>query len=273
MMTADSAHPVLVRNNVSVKGEGSRTLVFGHGFGCDQTMWRFLTPYFDEDTRLVLYDYTGCGGSDVSQFDGERYADLNGYALDLIELCDALKLESVCFVGHSVSATIGLLAAIKRPDLFSSLVFVCPSPCFLNIPPEYEGGFDRADLEELINLMDKNHVGWANYLAPVVMGETNGEGMVTELTQSFCSTDPTFLKPFALATFFSDHRADFERCRVPSLILQSSTDALASQQVGESIHANTPHSQLAVIDAIGHCLHMTHPEQVADEIRRFQSKL
>ena len=263
-------HPVVLRNNINVYGEGEKTYLLAHGFGCDQTMWRFLTPQIEENTRLVLFDYTGSGGSDVTQYDPKRYETLHGYALDIIEICDALELKDVCFVGHSVSATIGILAAIQRPDLFSGLVLVCPSPCFLNIPPNYEGGFEREDLEELINLMDKNHVGWANYLAPVVMGETNGDTMVTELSASFCSTDPTYLKPFAMATFFSDHRADLSACTVSCLILQSAHDALASQKIGDYVHANLPNSKLALIEATGHCLHMTHPADVAREILKFK---
>lgn len=268
-MNISIAHSVLERNNVNVSGEGSRTFLLAHGFGCDQTMWRFLEPHIKNDARLVLFDYTGCGRSDVTQFDSTRYSDLHGYAEDVIEICDALDLKEVCFVGHSVSAIIGMLASIKRPELFSSLVLVCPSPCFLNFPPHYEGGFERADLEELINLMDKNHVGWANYLAPVVMGATNGEAMVTELTDSFCSTDPTYLKPFALATFFSDHREDLRKCPIPSLILQSANDALASQQIGEYVHKNIPNSRLVLLEANGHCLHMTHPVEVSHEIYNF----
>lgn len=268
-MNVSAGHPILERNNVRVQGEGSRTFLLAHGFGCDQTMWRFLIPHIAEESQLVLFDYTGCGRSDVTQFDSIRYSDLNGYAQDVIEICEALQLNGVCFVGHSVSATIGMLAAIKRPDLFSSLVLVCPSPCFLNIPPDYEGGFERADLEELINLMDKNHVGWANYLAPVVMGETNGETMVTELSDSFCSTDPTYLKPFAVATFFSDHRDDLTKCTTRCLIIQSAADALASQRIGEYVHQNLPNSELALIDANGHCLHMTHPMEVAENIFEF----
>jgi len=257
-MSKTLEHPAVMRNNINVYGEGEKTYLLAHGFGCDQTMWRFLTPQIEDNARLVLFDYTGSGGSDVTQYDPDRYATLHGYALDIIEICDTLGLKDVCFVGHSVSATIGILAAILRPDLFSGLVFVCPSPCFLNIPPNYEGGFEREDLEELINLMDKNHVGWANYLAPVVMGETNGDSMVSELSDSFCSTDPTYLKPFAMATFFSDHRADLSACTVPCLILQSAHDALASTKIGDYVHANLPNSKLALIEATGQCLHMTH---------------
>lgn len=268
-MSKSEDHPVLLRNNVNVIGEGERTFVLAHGFGCDQRMWRFLQPHIGSDARLVLFDYTGSGGSDVTQYEQNRYTSLEGYALDIIEICDALELSDLTFIGHSVSATIGILAANQRPELFSSLILVCPSPCFLNIPPDYTGGFEKADLEELINLMDKNHVGWADYLAPVVMGETNGDAMVTELTDSFCSTDPTYLKPFALATFFSDYRDAFAACSLSSLILQSSEDALASPQVGEYVNAVMRNSELSLIEAQGHCLHMTHPDQVAAVIKRF----
>lgn len=267
-----NASAVLSRNNVNITGDGETPVMLAHGFGCDQTMWRFLSPSLSDSHKLVQFDYTGCGKSDVSYYNRERYSDLHGYAEDLIEICEALNLESVNFVGHSVSSIIGLLAANKRPELFASIVMVCPSPCFLNIPPDYQGGFDREDLEELINLMDKNYVGWANYLAPLVMGATNGDEMVRELADSFCSTDPTYLKPFAKATFFSDHRADLKQCRIPCLILQSANDSLADVSIGEYMASLMPSAEIQVIDANGHCLHMTDPSAVAQNFHSFISQ-
>ena len=262
-------HPILKRNNVKVVGSGKNVAMLAHGFGCDQTMWRFLQPYLDNDFQIILFDYTGCGQSDASFFDREKYQTLSGYACDVIEICDALKVDSVVYFGHSVSSIIGTLAAVKRPDLFAELVMVCPSPCFLNFPPEYHGGFDKADLEELINLMDKNHVGWANYLAPLVIGENHPEEMTVVLADSFCSTDPMYLKPFAKATFFSDHRADLASCFVPSLVLQSANDSLADQSIGEFMVKQLPNGVLKVIEANGHCLHMTNPESVYNAFKYF----
>lgn len=220
---------------------------------------------------LVLFDYVGSGQSELSSFSVERYSSLDGYALDIIEILDALEHEKVAFVGHSVSSMIGLIAAIKRPELMSELVMVCPSPCFLNDPPQYEGGFDRADLEELLKLMDKNYIGWAEYLAPIVMGANTSAELIGELSGSFCSTDPLVAKTFANATFLSDHRDLLPQHPIRSLIVQSESDQLASQKVGRYIHDKMPHSDLAVIASEGHCLHMTDPEMTSTVIMDFLS--
>ncbi len=272
-MNSDNAARIVKRNNVKVVGDGSRVAMMAHGFGCDQTMWRFLMPLLEQEFRLVLFDYTGCGQSDPNCYDRDKYHTLHGYAQDLIDVCDALSLESVVLFGHSVSSTIGIIAASQRPEMFAEMVLICPSPCFLNYPPDYHGGFEKADLEELLNLMDKNHVGWANYLAPLVIGENNPEEMTVMLADSFCSTDPMFLKPFAKATFFSDHRADLAACGVPCLILQSGHDSLANQGIGEYMAEHLPVASLNVIDASGHCLHMTHPQQVMAAFRQFSRVL
>ena len=259
---------ILRRNNVSVIGTGPRTLVLAHGFGCDQTMWRLLTPYLQDEFRIVLFDYVGSGKSDPKAFRGKKYSELSGYAEDIIDVCEALELRDAILVGHSVSAMTGLIAAIKTPDLISKLVMVCPSPSFLNDPPHYNGGFERADLEGLIDLMDQNYIGWANNLAPLVTG-TNGDAMADELVESFCSTDPIFAKTFARATFFSDCRHLLDKAKQPTLILQSTHDALASVSVGEFVHAKMTASQLEIVEANGHCLHMTHPTQIAPSVIRF----
>jgi sigma-B regulation protein RsbQ len=260
---------IAARNNVSVIGSGARTILMAHGFGCDQNMWRFLTSSFLDDHRIVLFDYVGSGKSEASAFSVDRYSSLDGYALDVIEVCEALNLRNVLFVGHSVSAMIGLIAAIKEPALFSKLVMVCPSPSFLNDPPGYMGGFERADLEELLALMDKNYIGWANYLAPVVMGAANDGDLVAELSGSFCSTDPLLAKTFARATFFADCRHLLPQTVHPTLILQSEVDSLAPLAVGTYMQAKMPNSQLAVVRAEGHCLHMTHATEIAGLIRNF----
>lgn len=269
----ESSEYIIKRNNVRIIGRGSRPLVLAHGFGCDQNMWRFLTPLLESDYRIILFDYTGSGKSDVSNYDKERYSKLQGYAEDVVEICDALGVSEVVFVGHSVSSIIGTLAANERPDLFAQLVHVCPSPSFMNFEPDYRGGFEREDLEELLNLMDKNYIGWANYLAPLVMGADTDSEFTKELSDSFCSTDPTYLRPFAQATFLSDHRSDLGNTKHPVLILQSANDTLASVEVGQYMTIKIPASKIDVIDAAGHCLHMTNPNAVYDSISRFLAEL
>jgi sigma-B regulation protein RsbQ len=265
-------HNVLIRNNVTVLGEGSITLLLANGFGCDQNMWRFLLPYIKGDYKVVLFDYVGSVKSDASQFQHHKYNTLDGYAEDILDVCNELSLNNVILIGHSVSSIIGLLAAIKKPEYFYKLIMVCPTPCFLNFPPEYFGGFDEADLHELLSLMDKNYIGWAEYLAPLVMGVNNSETLTDELSSSFCSTDPVIAKSFAKATFFSDHRENLNQVMHPTLIFQSENDALAAKSVGEYMHNKMQNSTLEIIGAEGHCLHMTHPEKIAPLIIKYANE-
>jgi sigma-B regulation protein RsbQ len=261
---------VLSRNNVTVLGRGARTLLFAHGFGCSQNMWARVASAFEDSHRIVLFDYVGSGQSDLKAFDPVRYSQLDGYARDVLEVCDALALGgNTVFVGHSVSCSVGMLASIARPGQFDRLVMVGPSPSFLNDPPDYHGGFEREDLEGLLALMDQNYIGWANYLAPVVAGQS-GQGAITgELTDSFCSTDPTAARVFARATFFADNRADLPAVTVPSLILQHREDSLAPLAVGEYLHRHLKNSELQVLDVAGHCAHMSHPELVVRAMRAY----
>jgi len=260
---------VLVRNNVREIGSGDQVLMLAHGFGCDQNMWRFLLPQLPDDYRIVLFDYVGSGNSKLSAFTQLRYSSLEGYAQDVVEICEALDLHDVIFVGHSVSGMIGLLAARVAPERFARQVLVCPSPCFLNLPPDYFGGFERQDLEDLLDLMDKNYIGWATYMAPMVIGANNPEALQGELSGSFCTTDPLVAKTFARATFFSDCRHILADAMHPALIVQSRMDALAPVEVGQYMRARMPDSHLHIIDAEGHCLHMTHPEQTAEALLAF----
>lgn len=261
------------RNNIKIIGKGERTLLMAHGFGCDQNMWRFITPALTRNYRVVLFDYVGSGNSDLSAYNRQRYSHLEGYARDIIEICDALQLERVTLVGHSVSSIIGLIAAIDAPEFFERMVMICPSPCFLNHPPDYRGGFERDDLQELIDLMDKNYIGWANYLTPILLGANSSEALVGELSGRFCSTDPLIAKTFAQATFFSDYRHLLAQAKHPSLILQSQTDSLAPVEVGEYMNARMPESTLQVVPAEGHCLHMTHPDDVINSIEGYLDTL
>jgi sigma-B regulation protein RsbQ len=258
------------RNHVKQLGDRGPVLLYAHGFGCNQDMWRYITPAFSTTHRQVLFDYVGSGKSDLSAFDSRRYASLAGYAQDVVEVCDALGLaEGVTFVGHSVSCSIGLLASIARPALFQQLVLVGPSPCFLNHPPAYMGGFEPEDLEGLLALMEQNYLGWAQYLAPVVAGAAGAGEVAASLTESFCSTDPLTARVFARATFFADNRADLPKVTRPSLILQSRSDNLAPLGVGDYLHAHLQGSWLQVLDVAGHCAHMSHPGLVIEAMQAF----
>ncbi len=261
---------VLARNNVHVLEHDGPVLLYAHGFGCSQAMWNRVTPAFAHTHRQVLFDYVGSGQSDLAAFDTKRYATLDGYAQDIIEVCDALGLTcGVTLVGHSVSWSIGLLASIARPDLFDRLVLLGPTPCFLNHPPDYLGGFEREDLEGLLALMDQNYIGWADYLGPVVAGAAGAGAVAGELSGSFCSTDPVAAKAFARATFFADNRADLPRVSRPSLILQHRNDSLVPLAVGEYLQAHLRGSQLQVLETSGHCAHLTNPDMVIAALRGF----
>jgi sigma-B regulation protein RsbQ len=260
---------VLVRNNVSVHGEpGGPPMMFAHGFGCDQGMWRFVWPAFAGEHRIVLFDHVGSGGSDWSAYDRERYSTLDGYAADVLEICEALDLTDVIFVGHSVSAMIGALAAAERPDRFASLVLVGPSPRYLD-DDGYVGGFSREDVEGLLESLDSNYLGWSSAMAPVIMGNPDRPELGRELTNSFCRADPEIAAHFARTTFLADNRADLERVRTPALVLQCSEDAIAPRSVGEYVHARLPDSRLVFLAATGHCPNLSAPEETVAAIRAF----
>lgn len=260
-----------VLNNVKISGSGDQVLMFAHGFGCNQSVWRFLTEKLRNDYTVVTFDYVGFGQSDVSAFDVARYATLDGYASDIGKILREFDLKDVTLIGHSVSAMIAMQTAIKLPDRIARLVMVCPSPYYMNELPEYEGGFERHDLEELIDMMDKNYIGWANYLAPLVVGSRFSSNLVDELSESFCSTDPRVAKTFAKAAFFSDCRDMLPNCHTPTLVLQSRVDSLAPVKVGQYLSERLPQSVLRILDTHGHCIHMTHPELTEAGIRAFLS--
>ena len=267
-MTAD----IVRRHHISQTGASGPHLVFAHGFGCDQQMWRFVAPAFEATHRVVLFDHIGCGKSDSTVYDAHRHARLEGYAQDVVDMLDALDLRDVVFVGHSVSAMIGALAAIARPERFAQLLMIGPSPRYLNDHETgYHGGFERADIDGLIDLMDSNLLGWADFLVPAVMGSQSTQELTDELKSSFCAADPAINRRFAMATFLGDNRADLPRLTVPSVILQCAHDAIAPPQVGDYIHLHLPGSRLQVLDVVGHCPHMTHPQIVIDALRAAMS--
>lgn len=261
---------ILLRNHVNVYGSGPDVLLYAHGFGCNQTMWNAVTPAFATTHKQVLFDYVGSGQSDLAAFDTTRYGSLDGYASDVLDVCDALGLQKgVTFIGHSVSCSIGILASIRRPELFKQLVLLGPNPCFVNHAPDYLGGFERTDLQELLDLMDKNYIGWAQYLAPVVAGPDGGVTVSGKLSESFCSTDPVVARIFAQATFFADNREDLLSVTRPCLILQHRQDSLAPLAVGNYLHQRLRGSTLKILEAAGHCAHMSHPDLVIRAIREF----
>ena len=263
------AASVISRNNVKVTGAGTQPMLFAHGFGCDQNMWRFVAPAFADDYRIVLFDYVGAGRSDLAAYDPERYASLDGYAQDVLDICHELDLRDVVLVGHSVSAIIGILAANREPERFAHLILIGPSPRYVNEHPGYVGGFERADIEGLLETMDRNYIGWANDLAPAIMKNPDRPELGEELAESFCSTDPVVARRFAEATFYSDNRSDLARVRVPSLVLQCSDDIIAPVSVGEYVHRHTPGSTLRIMHAKGHCPHMSAPEETIALMREY----
>jgi sigma-B regulation protein RsbQ len=254
---------------VTVAGRaGGPTLVFAHGFGCDQSMWRLVTPAFEPDHHVVLFDHVGAGGSDLSAWSPTRYASLEGYARDVLEICEELDLRDAVFVGHSVSAMIGVLAAAREPDRFAGLVLVGPSPRYVDDAP-YRGGFQAEDIEELLESLDSNYLGWSAAMAPAIIGNPERPELGAELTNSFCRTDPSIARHFARVTFTSDNRDDLARVGVPCLILQSRQDVIAPLEVGEFVHARIPESTLVVLDATGHCPNLSAPDQVVAAIREW----
>jgi sigma-B regulation protein RsbQ len=258
---------ILTRNNVQVSGSGTQPMLFAHGFGCDQHMWRFVTPRFEDRYRVVLFDHVGAGGSDLTAYEPEKYATLEGYARDVGEICRSMDLRDVVYVGHSVSAMIGVLAARMAPELFDRLVLVGPSPRYVDDAANgYVGGFSEADITELLESLESNYLGWSSAMAPVIMGHPDEPALGAELTESFCRTDPEIARSFARVTFLSDNRADLESVSVPTLVLQTQQDVIAPVAVGEYVRDHMPHATLVLLDTTGHCPNLSAPEQTADAI-------
>lgn len=245
-------------------------MVFAHGFGCDQSMWRDIAPEFERDFRVIVFDHVGAGRSDLSAYDSAKYSRLEGYAADVVEIGRALELEGAVFVGHSVSAMIGALACIAAPDMFSQLVMIGPSPRYIDDPKaDYVGGFSHPQVEELLDFLAENHLGWSAAMAPAIMGNPDRPELGEELQNSFCSTDPDIAGEFARVTFFSDNRGDLPLVGARTLVLQCKEDIIAAQSVGEYVHAKIPQSEYVLLDATGHCPHLSEPAQVIAAMRAF----
>jgi sigma-B regulation protein RsbQ len=243
-------------------------MVFAHGFGCDQNMWRFVEPAFKDDFRTVLFDHVGAGGSDLKAYDKAKYSTLEGYANDVVEIGRELGLRDAVFVGHSVSSMIGALAAEKAPGMFGKLVMVGPSARYID-DGDYVGGFSQRQIDELLQFLELNHMGWSAQMAPAIMGNPDRPELGEELTNSFCRTDPEIAKAFARVTFTSDNRADLAKVDIPTLILQCSEDIIASKEVGEFVHRGIPISEIIVLEATGHCPNLSAPDEVISAMRSF----
>lgn len=261
---------ILRRNNVRVTGSGRQTLILAHGFGCDQNVWKYIIKAFEDTYRIVVFDYVGAGRSDLSAYSSSRYGSLKGYAQDILDICEVLDIRNAIFIGHSVSCMIGVLAVNEKPEYFEKMVMVAPSPRYLN-DDGYVGGLERGDLENLFEVMDSNYLGWASLMAPKIMGNDDQPELGESLTNSFCATDPQIAKEFARVTFLTDSREDLKKLAVESLTLQCSDDMLAPLEVGYYINDNTPDNQLVIMNAEGHCPHLSAPQETIQAIEAFLS--
>lgn len=263
-----SSDQILRRNNVTCRGDGDRTIMFAHGFGCDQNMWAPVAREFERDFKVVLFDYVGAGRSDLSAYDAGRYGKLDGYAEDVVEIGEALGLRDAVFVGHSVSAMIGAIASIKNPAMFSDLVMVGPSPRYID-DDDYRGGFSTAQVEELLEFLADNHLGWATAMAPAIMGNPDRPELGQQLENSFCNTDPEIAREFARVTFLGDNREDLSRVKARTLVLQCQQDIIAPVEVGEFVRDRIANSEYRLLNATGHCPNLSAPDEVTAAIRAF----
>lgn len=260
---------VTKRNNVTIAGKGEKTIMLAHGFGCDQSMWRYIVPLLEEDYRLVLFDYVGAGESDFKAYESAKYNTLHGYVQDVLDIIDELQLKNVFFIGHSISAMIGMLASIEQPVCFEKLVMIGPSARYLNDSDGYYGGFEKSDITELLDMMEMNFTGWASYMAPMVMDGSQNPQLTKELEERFVSTAPWIAREFAEVTFFSDHRASLPKANIPTLIIQCSNDSIVPIEAGEYLHTHLQNSTFYLMEAKGHYPHISQPEKTGEIIREF----
>lgn len=267
----DKGNHIIKRNNVRVIGQGRQTLMFAHGFGNDQNSFNAIVPAFENNYKIVLFDYVGAGQSDLSAYDEQRYKTLHGFALDVVEICNALDLHDVIFIGHSVSSMIGVIAAELEPSRFQKLVFIGPSPRYIN-EDGYHGGIDLNDLEDLMAVMDSNYLGWSSTMAPAIVGNPDRPELGQRLTASFQAADPTIARNFGRVTFYSDHRDKLPFVKVPSLTIQGQDDVITSVTVANYVHKHTPGNQLVILNSSGHCPHLSDPEAIISAIKNFINK-
>jgi sigma-B regulation protein RsbQ len=260
---------VRARNNVHILGvDRAPTVMLAHGFGCDQEMWRRVTAPLSERFRIVLFDHVGSGGADPSAWDADRYASLDAYAGDILDIVDGLELRDAVFAGHSVAAMMGVLAAGARPGVFAKLVLVTPSPCYID-DGDYQGGFTRGDIDDLLDSLESNYLGWSRAIASTIVGNPGRPELSEELAETFCRTDPACAKVFARTTFLSDNRADLSKVSAPTLILECAEDVIAPAGVGSYVAAHIAGSKLVTLDTTGHCPQLSAPEATAAEIASF----
>lgn len=257
---------VSLRNNINILGQGNQVLLFAHGFGCEQSMWQYITPAFEKDYKIVLFDYVGAGQSDLSAYTTD-YLSADGYVNDVLRIIDELALKDVIFIGHSVSSMIGMLAAIKRPDVFKKVIMIGPSPCYLN-DGDYKGGFDEEDIQELLQTMEMNFTGWASYMAPFALTASNVQHAST-LEKVFVSQKPHIAREFADMTFHLDCRAHLQKMTVPSVILQCAEDSIVPGEIGHYLHEHLPYSQFVLLSAKGHYPHISHPQETIDVLKQY----
>jgi sigma-B regulation protein RsbQ len=262
------AHPLLQRNKVRVIGNGQQVLLFCHGFGCSQHIWRYLTTSLATRYKLVLFDHVGSGESDLQAYEPTKYSSLAGYATDVLDICEILNLRDVVLVGHSVGATIAMMAAVQQPAYFSKCIMLAPSPCYTN-EADYHGGFERDDVHQLLQLMDADYSGWADMFAALLMGPRNEASLGEELAGFFCNTDPLIAKQFARTSFLSDNRAEVAQLAIPTLVLQCSQDSVAPEEVGQYLVEHLPQGTLVKMQATGHCPHLSAPLETLTAIDTF----
>ncbi|SDK34626.1 alpha/beta fold hydrolase [Sediminibacillus albus] len=260
---------IVARNNVTIKGKGSQPILFAPGFGCDQSVWSMVSKSFEQDYQVILFDYVGMGKSDLGAFDYDKYSTLDGYVQDVLDICSALALKDVILVGHSVGSMIGMLASLRQPDYFSSLIMIGPSPCYLNHPPDYFGGFEKEELFGLIDMMDKNYIGWANAFASTITNDAEHPEVAEALEDRFCSTDPVIARRFAETCFFADNRKELPKVTLSTLILQCAEDVIAPTVVGDYMHQQLPESTIRYMKARGHCPHMSHPDETVELMHNY----
>jgi sigma-B regulation protein RsbQ len=260
---------IYTKHNIKMVGaEHGPSILLVHGFGCDQNLWRLVVDRLKSDFRIVLIDLVGSGSADPQAWDATKYSELSGYAADILDIVDELDLRDVVYVGHSVSAMIGALATITDPSRFAKLVLLTPSPCYID-EGDYRGGFTKADIDELLEFLEQNYLGWSQAMAPVIMGTPDRPELQDELAETFCRTDPEHARVFARATFLSDNRADLSRIALPTLVIECTHDAIAPREVGAYTHAHIPNSQIVTLDATGHCPHVSAPDATASAIAAF----